>query len=183
MSNKPTYAAIVNPHTDTSSTSNSKGNGNSGISSSVNTTGGPSDAPPPYTEPSHNQNPGAIPHQTILPPPPQHQRDLESASASASARATNGWTPPASYAVARSRALKRFWSAFLWAWLIWIGIGLLIGGGVSDISNDESRGHHGHWDKHGDWHNDKGGVYFGSGAVSLMVMARDKAIGAIPDFA
>ncbi|WWC72866.1 uncharacterized protein I206_106830 [Kwoniella pini CBS 10737] len=170
MSNKPTYAAIVNPNT--ASKSGESGNGRIGSSS------GPSDAPPPYTEPSHNQ----IPHQTILPPSSSHQQQGQSWDIE-SARLSNGWTPPPSYAVARSRALKRFWSAFFWAWLIWICIGLLIGGGVSDISHDESRGHHGHWDKNGDWHNDKGGVSFGNGAVSLMVKAKDNAVGLLPDFA
>ncbi|WWC90974.1 uncharacterized protein L201_005913 [Kwoniella dendrophila CBS 6074] len=174
MSNKPTYAAIVNSDTPTKSSNSNSGIGSSGA--------GPSDAPPPYTAPSHNAQ---IPHQTILPPSDQqqqqqqlqrsYQNDVES-----SHHNQNGWTPPPSYAVARSRALKRFWLAFFWAWLIWIFIGLLIGGGVSDISNDNSRGHHGHWDKHGEWHDDNGGVY--SGAISMVVKVKDKAIGVLPDF-
>ncbi|WVW79611.1 hypothetical protein I302_101580 [Kwoniella bestiolae CBS 10118] len=169
MSNKPSYAAIV-------SNSSTKSNGQGSIPQSAGAGAGvgPSDAPPPYTEPH-------IPHQTLLPPPQQQQRqypqDVESNQTS------NGWTPPPSYAVARSRALKRFWTAFFWAWLIWIFVGLLIGGGVSDISNDRSRGHHGHWDKHGDWHDDSGRVYIASeGITSMLVRVKDKATGVLPDF-
>lgn len=42
----------------------------------------------------------------------------------------------------------------------------IIGGGVSDMSN-EPVGRHGHWDKHGDWRNDVAGVsysWFGYGS-------------------
>ncbi|WRT69309.1 uncharacterized protein IL334_006293 [Kwoniella shivajii] len=169
MSNKPSYAAIVSNSPPKSSA----------IISGASTTGGPSDAPPPYSEPNQHHNP--IPHQTVLPPPTQHQQrnDIESAS---HGHGTVGWSPPPSYAVARSRALRRFWLAFLWAWLIWIFVGLLIGGGVSDISNDPSPGHHGHWDKNGEWHNDKGGVYLANGVVNVLTNVKDKAIGVIPNF-
>ncbi|OCF78876.1 hypothetical protein I204_00820 [Kwoniella mangroviensis CBS 8886] len=176
MSNKPSYAAIVS-----NSPPKSDRQGPQGGVEGAGARAGPSDAPPPYTEPGHPHPSSSIPHQTILPSPPaQQQRYIQDVE---SHQSSSGWTPPPSYAVARSRALKRFWMAFFWAWLIWIFVGLLIGGGVSDISNDRSRGHHGHWDKHGDWHDDNGKVYFEDvGVSSLFVKVKDKAIGMLPDY-
>ncbi|GFZ47054.1 hypothetical protein JCM24511_04795 [Saitozyma sp. JCM 24511] len=56
--------------------------------------------------------------------------------------------------VARARAMRRFWSAFFVAWAIWIFLGLLIGGGASDVSRNPP-GRHGHWDNNGEWHEDR----------------------------
>ncbi|KAK8844144.1 hypothetical protein IAR55_006938 [Kwoniella newhampshirensis] len=137
MSNKPSYAAVAAPGTVKSS-------GPSGPPA-------PSDAPPPYSEPSASHQPHyTIPHQTIL--PQQAHPALESGVGAGSSGETEQWIQPTA-AVAKSRALKRFWLAFFWAWMIWILVGLIIGGGVSDVESNPT-GRHGHWDKHGEWHGD-----------------------------
>ncbi|WWD21196.1 hypothetical protein CI109_105680 [Kwoniella shandongensis] len=139
MSNKPSYAAVAAPGPTPAAASAPAPGKNAGGQASQS---GPSDAPPPYSAPSASHQ--TFPHQTIL--PQQANPSLESANEEGI------WIQPTA-AVARSRALKRFWLAFLWAWLIWIAIGLIIGGGVSDVETNPS-GRHGHWDKHGEWHND-----------------------------
>ncbi|ORY28831.1 hypothetical protein BCR39DRAFT_505773 [Naematelia encephala] len=108
------------------------------------------EAPPPFAD---TPGPSSAPHQTLL--PPQHHPETQ---------AQLGWTPPASMQVARARALRRFWVAFFWAWAIWILIGLIIGGGVNDV-NSEPVGRHGHWDRNGDWHDDRQGVSIGGGRM------------------
>lgn len=65
----------------------------------------------------------SIPHQTILPPQPQAEPFQSSSAESHLLPDANGWTPPPSMAVARSRAIRRFWVAFFWAWFIWIAVG------------------------------------------------------------
>ncbi|KAK1922809.1 hypothetical protein DB88DRAFT_496340 [Papiliotrema laurentii] len=118
------------------------------------------DAPPPYSGPSTLH-----PHagQAQHPHPGQHAQHhpsyqtghvyLPGQAESQGFNPHQAWTPPPSLEVARSRALRRFWVAFFWAWAIWILIGLMIGGGVSDIEH-EPMGRHGHWGKHGRWHED-----------------------------
>ncbi|CAD6567166.1 MAG: hypothetical protein TREMPRED_003355 [Tremellales sp. Tagirdzhanova-0007] len=104
--------------------------------------------PPPYSEPS------ALPHQTQLPPQTlQIQYPSPDQLESSPLTRADGWIPPPSLAVARSRAIRRFWMAFFWAWLVWICIGMVIGGGVSDVGSNPV-GRHGHWDKNGRWRED-----------------------------
>ncbi|WVF65303.1 hypothetical protein IAT40_000027 [Kwoniella sp. CBS 6097] len=197
MSNKPTYAAIVHNN----SSSGGGGGVKSDSSAAVGATSGfgsgsgggvgpgsgagPSDAPPPYSAPTHP----AQPHQTILPPPtPQQQQHRVSYyrhghADEAALVSGQGWVqPPAN--VAKSRALRRFWVAFFWAWVIWVLVGLLIGGGISDV-NGAPPHRHGHWDKHGDWHGDSvndgvnQGVY-----LPTILQAKEKVVGGLlPDFA
>ncbi|WVQ92979.1 hypothetical protein IAU59_000041 [Kwoniella sp. CBS 9459] len=212
MSNKPTYAAIVNHATPDSGVSaqapasapapalGAKGDQAValGAASSSVTGAGPSDAPPPYSAPSHPAAPQNQPHQTILPPPQhyqQHHLDPESGLVSQEQQ-QQGWVqPPAN--VAKSRALRRFWGAFFWAWVIWILVGMLIGGGISDV-NSAPPHRHGHWDKHGDWHGDNvdvgvsasggggGGIGGDHGAymsTPTLVQVKERIGGLLPDFA
>ncbi|WVN87823.1 uncharacterized protein L203_103018 [Cryptococcus depauperatus CBS 7841] len=150
MSNKPSYAAVTasSPKHDLGQQQESPGS----------STAKPSDAPPPYdgpvgaSKPPHGNMPDNPMHQQqqqqgFISHPHSHPGQVEQCPAF-----QGQWIPP-SESVAKSRALRRFWSAFIWGWVIWIAIGLLIGGGFSDMEHNPL-GRHGHWDKHGEWHND-----------------------------
>ncbi|KAK4685556.1 hypothetical protein P7C73_g4591, partial [Tremellales sp. Uapishka_1] len=125
---KPSYAAVAASHQAEPSASSS------------------TDAPPPYTAPpaEHGQNP----HQTLL--PPQNNGQAEEGYM---VSFHNTWTPPPNDAVAKARALRRFWGAVVWAFAIWFLLGLLLGGGISDAAQNPS-GRKGHWNKHGEWKGD-----------------------------
>lgn len=103
----------------------------------------PVEAPPPYSGPSQPQP------QTHVPASLPRPADTESAGLISEVTRLQQ---------ARSRALRRFWGAMLWAWIIWILAGLIIGGGISDVQNAPV-GRHGHWDKHGRWKADKTYTY------------------------
>ncbi|OCF38751.1 hypothetical protein I317_07456 [Kwoniella heveanensis CBS 569] len=203
MSNtKPTYAAIVNSDS-TSAESGVAGAGSTAVKGGSPATAasgggagaGPSDAPPPYSAPSHpaQHQRQTQPHQTILPPPRQPQvfytgQHLEPGfvNGAGGAGAGSPWVQPPPH-VAKSRAIRRFWGAFFWAWVIWILVGLLIGGGISDV-NSAPPHRHGHWDKHGDWHDDRLGVgVIHSSSVQAQAQAQAEEVSVAgdlwPDFA
>ncbi|WVR08875.1 hypothetical protein IAU60_005934 [Kwoniella sp. DSM 27419] len=164
MSNKPSYAVVAS-----SPTKNVPGQ--AGHGPAEGSSGSRQDAPPPYSAPHHPTQP----HQTLLPPQTQsYQGQVEQGYTGQATGA--GWSQPPP-GVARSRALRRFWVAFFYAWAIWILVGLLIGGGISDVNNTPHR--HGHWDKHGDWRDDRpigtygsvgGGVGAGEDHAQLSVV-------------
>ncbi|TYJ59093.1 hypothetical protein B9479_000082 [Cryptococcus floricola] len=85
------------------------------------------------------------PQPQAMPPQRQlQQHPTQSAHPEQGPVAHGEWVQPPDHVV-RSRALRRFWTAFFWAWLIWTVIGLIIGGGVSDVENNR------HWHKHQKW--------------------------------
>ncbi|EIW67115.1 hypothetical protein M231_03750 [Tremella mesenterica] len=122
--NKGTYAAVVANGKSRQESSSEQG-----------------DAPPPYSGPS----------QPIYPAPTAHHPPLGPSSASAAEAGVpeGGWEAH-NMRMARSRAIRRFWGAMFWAWVIWILVGFIIGGGVSDVSS-APMGRHGHWDNDGHW--------------------------------
>ncbi|ORX39364.1 hypothetical protein BD324DRAFT_619399 [Kockovaella imperatae] len=97
------------------------------------------EAPPPYSGPSQVSTRPLQPSQ------------LESQPVAHASH--EHWIPPANLAQARSRAMRRFWMAFFWAWVIYVGLAVILGGGMSDMRH-APMGRHGHWDKHGKWHED-----------------------------
>lgn len=60
------------------------------------------------------------------------------------------WVPPPPH-VAKSRALRRFWGAFFWGWVIWIVIGAVIGGGVADAESNRPSKHQDRIGVHQEW--------------------------------
>jgi hypothetical protein len=75
--------------------------------------------------PSGSQPPA--PQAVRLPSPHPHPNHLESGPpAPGHGQVTTGWSAPPTPQVARSRAIRRFWMAFLYAWLIWVFVGYVI---------------------------------------------------------
>lgn len=140
MSNKPTYAAVVSsPPKDTPLTPQHEGEGPSGSS----------DAPPPcmssgspcplfslqgwhglsywllvVSDDGHQpKSQPTIPSQNH---PSIHQHINNANAAEQGGLIAGEWVPPPPQ-VAKSRALRRFWGAFFWGWVIWIVIGWVFG--------------------------------------------------------
>lgn len=136
MSNKPTYAAVVSsPPKDTHFAPQNEGEGPSGSS----------DAPPPCMSSRFPLSSFSLQgwyglsywrlvtsddgHQPKSQPTitPQNQSLIHQHPNNANAAEQGGltageWVPPPPH-VAKSRALRRFWGAFFWGWVIWIVIG------------------------------------------------------------
>ncbi|OWZ39002.1 hypothetical protein J010_04120 [Cryptococcus neoformans] len=139
MSNKPTYAAVVSsPPKDTPLTPQHEGEGPSGSS----------DAPPPYDghQPKSQPRP-TIPSQNH---PSIHQHINNANAAEQGGLIAGEWVPPPPQ-VAKSRALRRFWGAFFWGWVIWIVIGAIIGGGVADAESNRPSKHQDRIGAHQGW--------------------------------
>ncbi|WVQ81337.1 hypothetical protein IAT38_003460 [Cryptococcus sp. DSM 104549] len=167
MSGKPSYAAVAAASPTKQTDEQQPEESQTTAADNEGHAAGPSDAPPPYTNippkipppmpcnmpvnPAYRQAPHAQGQHFHN----QHYRSAEHHGLPP--LGAEGWVQPPPD-VAKARAQRRFWGAFFWAWVIWLLLGMMIGGGVSDVENNPP-GRHGHWDKHGEWHDDKGRVY------------------------
>lgn len=75
------------------------------------------DRHPKPTGPPHPFQQHAFHTQQLVPTPHHPAQNIHNA---------NGWTPASSPSVARSRAQRRFWVAMIYAWLIYLLIGLVL---------------------------------------------------------